>query len=68
MHHKAVLLPTGDTLIFGGRTAPKKSSGTFYLCSQSEADKMVVKKLQLSSSIPGRWRHTMTLITINGMK
>ena len=67
MHHQAVLLPCGDMLIYGGRTAPRRANSYFYLCSLSASDKVMIKKLHLSSSIPGRWRHTMTLISIKGM-
>ena len=65
MHQRAVLLPTGDMLMYGGRTSPGKVNSDFFLFT-SVSDKMVVKKLPLSSSIPGRWRHSMSHLSVNG--
>ena len=65
MHQTAVLLPSGDMLMYGGRTSPGKANSDFFLCSFT-SDKVVFKKLQLSSTIPGRWRHSMTYLYVNG--
>ena len=65
MHQRAVLLPGGDMLMYGGRTSPGKGNSDCFLFS-SCSDKMVVKKIPLASSIPGRWRHSMTHLSMNG--
>ena len=68
MHHKAVLLPSGEMLMYGGRTSPKNANANFYLCSMLCVDKMLVKNVRLPTPIPARWRHTMTYVSIDGMK
>ena len=65
MHQRAILLPNGDMLIYGGRTSPGKANNDCFLFSPS-SDKMVVKRVPLASSIPGRWRHSMTHFSLNG--
>ena len=65
MHQRAVLLPSGDMLMYGGRTSPGKANSDCFLFS-SCSDKVVVKKLPLAPCIPGRWRHSMTHLSVNG--
>ena len=66
MHHKSVLLPSGEILMYGGRTSPGKANSSFFLYSVC-ADKIMIKKLHMSSTIPARWRHTLTHLSVNGM-
>ena len=65
MHQRAVFLPSGDMLMYGGRTSPGKANSDCFLFS-SCSDKVVVKKLPLAPGIPGRWRHSMTHLSVNG--